>query len=222
MWSPVSAAERLTSELLAAGLGGASSFRAWGRGGKLRYGTVNTRMHARHKRETKRALNDGIHEHALPLPRKARGATCFVAAQAPSLGADTPCLHGNPRERGLLLFMRSILFDAPAKHEELKEESQGLTEPLPEKPSSVHSFNPFAPVFNPGALMHYFDIDWRVPASPDLDLYWLAILGTLAAARLQTSLVCVNEDTVPRTTPTRLQDLAETWNAETLSMRRGP
>ena len=73
----------------------------------------------------------------------------------------------------------------PAKHEELKEESEGLTEPLPEKPSSVHSFNPFAPVFNPGALMHYFDIDWRVPASPDLDLYWLAILGTLAAARLQ-------------------------------------
>ena len=112
MWSPVSAAERLTSELLAAGLGGASSYRAWGRGGKLRYGTVNTRMHARHKRETKRALNDGIHEHALPLPRKARGATCFVAAQAPSLGADTPCCHGNPLERGLLLFMRSILFDA--------------------------------------------------------------------------------------------------------------
>ena len=185
MWSPVSAAERLTSELLAAGLGGASSYRAWGRGGKLRYGTVNTRMHARHKRETKRALHDGIHEHALPLPRKARGATCFVAAQAPSLGADTPCLHGNPRERGLLLFMRSILFDAPAKHEELKEESQGLTEPLPEKPSSVHSFNPCAPVFNPGAQMHYFDIDWRVPASPDLDLYWLAILGTLAAARLR-------------------------------------
>ena len=172
MWSPVSAAERLTSELLAAGLGGASSYRAWGRGGELRYGTVNTRMHARHKRETKRALHDGIHEHALPLPRKARGATCFVAAQAPSLGADTPCLHGNPRERGLLLFMRSILFDAPAKHEELKEESQGLTEPLPEKPSSVHSFNPCAPVFNPGAQMHYFDIDWRVPASPDLDLYW--------------------------------------------------
>ena len=31
-----------------------------------------------------------------------------------------------------------------------------------------------------------------------------------------------SEDTVPRTTPTRLQDLAETWYAETLSKRRGP
>ena len=29
-------------------------------------------------------------------------------------------------------------------------------------------------------------------------------------------------DTVPRTAPARLQDLAETWYAETLSMRRGP
>ena len=30
------------------------------------------------------------------------------------------------------------------------------------------------------------------------------------------------EGTVPRATPARLQDLAETWYAETLSMRRGP
>jgi len=30
------------------------------------------------------------------------------------------------------------------------------------------------------------------------------------------------EDTVPRATPARLQDLAENWYAETLSMRRGP
>ena len=132
----------------------------------------------------------------------------------------------------------------PAKHEELKEESEGLTEPLPEKPSSVHSFNPCAPVFNPGAQMHYFDIDWRVPASPDLDLYWQywgpsqpldssrkvrhhprpPQTASIAVVCVRTSLVCVcvNEDTVPRTTPTRLQDLAETWNAETLSMRRGP
>ena len=29
-----------------------------------------------------------------------------------------------------------------------------------------------------------------------------------------------SENTVPRTTPARLQDLAETWYAETLSMRR--
>ena len=48
--------------------------------------------------------------------------------------------------------------------------------------------------------------------------------ASIAVVCVRTSLVCVcvNEDTVPRTTPTRLQDLAETWNAETLSMRRGP
>ena len=49
-----------------------------------RNGTDHTRMHARQKREAKRALHDGIHEHAFPSPRSTRVPTSLASAQAPS------------------------------------------------------------------------------------------------------------------------------------------
>ena len=47
-----------------------------------RNGTDHTRMHARQKREAKRALHDGIHEHASPSPRSTRVTTSLASAQA--------------------------------------------------------------------------------------------------------------------------------------------
>ena len=136
--------------------------------------TAYTSMHFR--------CHERLEARLVSLPRRRRALGQILRAFMATRGSEGCCYSCVA-----FFSMRPVRCSPrpPAKHEELKEESEGLTEPLPEKPSSVHSFNPCAPVFNPGAQMHYFDIDWRVPASPDLDLYWLAILGTLAAARLQ-------------------------------------
>jgi len=148
-----------------------------------RNGTDHTRMHARQKREAKRALHDGIHEHAFPSPRSTRVTTSLASAQAPS------------RRRGQGQALRPFMADrvASLKLQTLVQWMRflwaRLTSRLPSwisrppdlppglGPSGATSaLNPGAKEFHPVCAQEYTPTshfcEWWMHAPPGDDRYW--------------------------------------------------